>query len=117
MKRFLVIDEQVIKELHDALGHEFLPAKYEAVGELVRICVALHSPDWGDNLLRAHSRADLHRHVLVVVTGDDHTLESIAIAKGHDASETAKHHRSSKVTKGDLHTRGSGKESTGHRRR
>lgn len=117
MKRFLVIDEQVIKELHDALGHEFIPAKYEAVGELLRICVALNGPDWGDNLLRSHSRADLHRHVRIVVGGDDHTLESIAIAKGHDASETAKHRRNPKNRKNVVHTRGSGKESTGHRRR
>jgi hypothetical protein len=101
MKRFLVIDEQAIKELREAMGREYIPAQYEAVREI---------------MLASISANGSYNHVQVIDCDDD---ESIAIAKTGrlNASETAKHGRNTADRENVIHSRGSRKKSTGHRGR
>lgn len=122
MPKFLVIDEQVIKELHDALGHEYVPTQYTALRELMLLAVTLDCSDFDGVLVRRIPVVDSCSHIAIIDGSDVDTVRSIATAtatamKGHDASETAKLSRNSKNRKDVIPARGGRASITGHRRR
>jgi hypothetical protein len=122
MPKFLVIDEQVIKELHDALGHEYVPTQYGALRELMLIAVTLDCSDFDGYIFRPLAKPDPDSHVALIDGSDGDTVRSIATAtaiakKGHDASETAKLSRDTTDRKDSIPARGGRASITGHRRR
>lgn len=94
-QRFLLIDEETAREVFSAIGHEFIPTKFERVQRLVRLCGEVDSVySVGDGSVRKHGpvRPDegvgirnAVRYVSVTNRGRDFIIEKANSNGRHDA--------------------------------